>query len=111
MDTPQQPSPQLPAGYPVNVDAIHPEHPSRLWAVATLLIVPKMLLLIPHLVVMAILGFLVLPAMIIGQLAVLFTGRYPRALFDFVVAVYRWQMRVNAFCVGLTDQYPPFRLK
>jgi hypothetical protein len=110
MDISQQ-SPQLPAGYPVNVDVQYPEQPSRLWAVGTLLLFPKMILLTPHLVIMSVLGFLALPAMIAGQIAVVFTGRYPRSLFDFVVGVYRWQMRVNAYCLGLTDQYPPFRLK
>ena len=47
----------------------------------------------------------------ISQLAVLFTGKYPRGMFDFMVGVMRWTARVNAFSYALTDKYPPFSLK
>lgn len=72
----------------------------------------KWLLAIPHFVV---LGVLILAAMfvsIIAWFAILFTGRYPKGLFDFVVGVGRWTTRVNAYAFLLvTDQYPPFSLK
>jgi hypothetical protein len=50
-------------------------------------------------------------AVVIAWFAILFTGRYPRPLFDFVVGVGRWALRVTAYATLLvTDRYPPFRL-
>jgi hypothetical protein len=49
---------------------------------------------------------------IIAWFAILLTGRYPGGLFDFVVGVMRWSLRVDAYSVLLvTDEYPPFRLE
>ena len=49
--------------------------------------------------------------MIVAWFAILFSGRYPRGLFDFVEGVIRWQNRVLAYAILLTtDRYPPFRL-
>jgi hypothetical protein len=64
----------------------------------------------PHVVlIFLVLGALV--AIVIAWFAILFTGRYPRGLFDFVVGVGRWSLRVNAYAFLLvTDRYPPFRL-
>lgn len=71
----------------------------------------KWLLAIPHLVVLVFLGLGAIVAVIIAWFAILITGRYPRALFDYVVGVTRWALRVNAYATLLvTDQYPPFRL-
>ena len=71
----------------------------------------KWLLAIPHYVVLAILAIATLCCVIIAWFAILFTGRYPPSLFDFVVGMLRWSTRVAAYAFLLTtDQYPPFRL-
>ena len=71
----------------------------------------KWLLAIPHYIVLAILWFLAVFAVIAAWFAILFTGRFPRGLFDFVEGVLRWTNRVEAYMLLLaTDRYPPFRL-
>lgn len=72
----------------------------------------KWLLAIPHYIVLAILGLIVALVTIIAWFAILFTGRYPRGMFDFVVGVGRWGTRVWAYAFLLvTDAYPPFSLR
>jgi hypothetical protein len=72
----------------------------------------KWLLAIPHYVVLLVLTVLAAVAVIIAWFAILITGRYPRPLFDFVVGVGRWWLRVSAYAfLLLTDRYPPFSLK
>ena len=71
----------------------------------------KWLLAIPHYVVLFFLAIGALVAIILAWFAILFTGRYPRGLFEFVVGVMRWSNRVTGYAVVLvTDEYPPFRL-
>ena len=71
----------------------------------------KWLLAIPHYIVLAFLAVGVFFAVIIAWFAILFTGVYPRGLFDFVVGVGRWQLRVAAYAwLLVTDKYPPFSL-
>lgn len=71
----------------------------------------KWLLAIPHYIVLAFLAVGAFFAVIFAWFAILFTGRYPRGLFDFVVGVGRWQLRVAAYaCLLVTDRYPPFSL-
>ncbi len=71
----------------------------------------KWLLAIPHYVVLIILWICALVVTLIAWFAILIVGRYPRALFDFVVGTARWGERVNAYAFLLTtDKYPPFRL-
>jgi hypothetical protein len=69
----------------------------------------KWLLAIPHYIVLFILYFALLFCVVIAFFAILFTGRYPRSFFNFVVGVHRWQVRVTAYAFFmLTDRYPPF---
>jgi hypothetical protein len=71
----------------------------------------KWLLAFPHYVVLFFLSIGAFVAIAIAWFAILFTGRYPRGLFDFVVGTQRWFVRVAAYAVLLTtDRYPPFRL-
>ena len=71
----------------------------------------KWFLAIPHYVVLAVLSIGALFAVVAAWFAILFTGRYPRVLFDYVVGVMRWSNRVSAYAFVLaTDEYPPFRL-
>ena len=71
----------------------------------------KWLLVIPHYIVLFFLGIGLLVVTIIAWFAILFTGRYPRGLFDYTVGVMRWSTRVSCYAILLTtDKYPPFRL-
>ena len=71
----------------------------------------KWFLAIPHYIVLIFLGLAAIVCVIIAWFAILFTGRYPRELFAFVVGVMRWGNRVSAYAfVLVTDRYPPFRL-
>ena len=72
----------------------------------------KWLLAIPHYVVLVVLVVGAIIAIVSAWFAILFTGRYPRGLFDYVVGVGRWGLRVQAYATLLvTDRYPPFNLK
>ena len=71
----------------------------------------KWFLAIPHYVALFFLGIGAVFVVIAAWFAILFTGRYPRTLFDYVVGVMRWGNRVTAYAFLLvTDEYPPFRL-
>ena len=71
----------------------------------------KWLLALPHYIVLVFLGLLAVLAVVAAWFFILLTGSYPRALFDFVVGVGRWVLRVGAYAFLLvTDRYPPFSL-
>lgn len=99
--------------YPGDLDVAYPEQLSR-----GLVWVKWWLLAIPHYLIVAVFtgggprwggGLISLLALIAG-VALLFTTRYPRSIFQFVMGLHRWCWRVLAYAALMTDEYPPFRL-
>jgi hypothetical protein len=92
--------------YPVRYEVDYDENLSR-W-----LIFVKWLLAIPHFIVITLLAIAASVVVVIAFFAILFTGRYPRGMFDFFVGTVRWYERAYGYAFLLfTDRYPPFDLK
>ena len=98
--------------YPADIEIDYPEHSSRGWAALLIFTFTygKALALLPHFFILWFLGFGSSVVFVISQFAVLFTGKYPASLFDFVAGTIGWSLRVIAFFLGLSDDYPPFAL-
>jgi hypothetical protein len=93
----------------LRLDYVSPDVPRELNRFLPLV---KWLLAIPHYIVLAFLWIAVFFVVIVAWFAILFTGRYPRGIFDFVEGVVRWGQRVVAYAFTLvTDRYPPFSLR
>jgi Domain of unknown function (DUF4389) len=93
-----------PAPCPVQYDVAYQERYVR-W-----LPLVKWLLLLPHLIAFIFLSIAQVFACLWAGFAVVITGRYPESVFDYVVGVARWDMRIVAYWYMLTDDYPPFAL-
>ena len=92
----------------VHLEVAYPDVPQDLNRSLPLV---KWILAIPHYIVLFVLGIVALVVVIIAWFAILFTGRYPRGLFNYIEGVMRWGARVEAYAfIMATDRYPPFRL-
>jgi len=91
-----------PGRYPVTYEVDYPEKLSR-W-----LIFVKWYLVLLHQIVLYFLGFFALVSALIAWIAILITGRFPRGLFNYIVGVMRWYVRVTAYSSLMRDEFPPF---
>jgi hypothetical protein len=106
---PPPPPPPAAAGsaadYPVKLEIDHQDDYRRFMPLI------KGLLAIPHYIALVFLGIAAVFVVIISLFAVLVTGRYPMGMFDFMVGVHRWALRVTAYTDLMVDPYPPFSLQ
>ena len=93
--------------YPVQLTVEYPERLSRLILLLRIFFA-GFYVGIPHGLALLFYGIAVCVVSFIAFWAVLFTGRFPRGMFDFVVGYHRWNLRVSAYMGFLTDKYPPF---
>jgi len=93
------------AEYPITVGVVYPEKLSRL---STFF---RFFLLIPQMIVLWFVGIIACIFVFFAWWAIMFTGKYPKGLFNFVAGYMRWSTRVSGYYYLLTDKYPPFSLK
>jgi hypothetical protein len=92
--------------YPARLGIERPARPRDKVTVAF-----RIILAIPHLLAIWVLGLVWALVTVIAWFSILFTGRYPEALYGFAVGVFRWNTRVEAYLLLLHDEYPPFALE
>lgn len=98
------------SGYPVHLTIDRNQTVNRLWGIPFFGLMVRWILLIPHWLILAVLGTVGALSVLVSWIPVLFFGRMPAMLFDLYVTTYRWGVRVAAYAVLMTDAYPPFSL-
>jgi hypothetical protein len=93
---------------PGDIQIERPESSSRFFAIPIIGILAKSIILIPHFIVLYVLGFVIGICQLVIWIPVLFTGQYPGWAFQLVGGFTLWFGRVYAYLLGLTDSYPPF---
>ena len=93
------------AEYPITVGVEYSEKLSRLTTFF------RCIMIIPQIIVLAFIEIAAAVALFISWWAILFIGRYPRGMFNFVSGYLRWTVRVAGYSYFLTDKYPPFSLE
>ena len=96
--------------YPIDIRVDRPQTSSRMWAILTILLI-KFLALIPQFICLIFLQIALFFVFLAAQVMVAIKGEYPPAMFDFVVGVLRWSVRVQAFVFNVSDACPPFSLR
>jgi hypothetical protein len=97
--------------YPIRMVAEYTQSRSRGLALTGVLFFLKAILLIPHFIVLYLLQIVMMVVAYVGYWVVLFTGRQPEGLHQFIAGTLQWYVRTAGWLLGLTDQYPPFTLE
>lgn len=92
--------------YPADLTFAHEAKSSRLWALLTIIPV-KMILLIPHMIVLFVIQVIATVCIVLGLFVTLFTGKYPKSFANVITTAMRYQFRLNVYAMCLTDKYPP----
>jgi hypothetical protein len=95
--------PPFEGAHELRYDVVYPERTSR-WR----LVIWKLISSVPHLIAVQALNFVALAVLPIAWAAIIITGRFPKGLHEFVSGVVRWERRVEAYLLSLTDEFPPF---
>ncbi len=93
---------------PGDIAIVAPQSSSRFWAIPFIGAFVKWIILIPHFIVLYVLGFVVGLAQLVIWIPVLFTGTYPSWAYSLVSGTVLWTARLASYFLGLTDDYPPF---
>ncbi len=96
--------------YPITVRFDEGVRINRLWGIPIIGHLVRFIVLIPHLIVLWVLGILAFFLMLVTWVPVLILGRQADLIYTIVGGIYRWQLRVSAYMLMMVDKYPPFSL-
>ena len=99
------------SSYPPRLDFDYPTTFNRFWAIPLIGFVARLIILIPHFVVLYLIGIAVSLCQLVLWAPVLFTGRYPAWGYTLIGGYIGWAAEVNAYFYGLTERYPAFNMR